>query len=98
MSAEWALSISVKIFKRKGEICSCSCYRAVKYLQHGMKVVNRVIEKRLCRKVTVIEMQFDSMSERGTIDAGYILRRLQEVYHAKIKKLIYVFCGHRESY
>ena len=31
-------------------------------------------------------MQFCFMPERGTIDAVFILRRLQEVYHAKGKK------------
>ena len=36
-------------------------------------------------------MQFGSMPERGTIDAVFILRRLQEEYHAKIKKLFMCF-------
>ena len=47
--------------------------------------------------VNVDEMQFGFMSERGTIDAVFILRRLQEEYYAKGKKL-YVFCGLRESF
>ena len=34
-------------FKWKGDIKSCSCYRAVKLLQHGMNVVERVLEKGL---------------------------------------------------
>ena len=46
-----------------------------------------MLEKRFPRKVTVDEMQFDLMPERGTIDAVFILRRLQEEYHAKGKKL-----------
>ena len=32
---------------------------------------------------------------RGTIDTVFILRRLQEEYHAKGKN-VYVFCGPRE--
>ena len=32
-------------------------------------------------------MQFCLMPEKGTIDAVFILRRLQEEYHAKGKKL-----------
>ena len=36
-------------------------------------------------------MQFGSMSERGTIDAVFILRRLQEEYHAKVKLLYACF-------
>ena len=38
-----------------------------------------------------IEVQFGFMSERGTIDAVLILRRLQEEYHAKGKKVVFVF-------
>ena len=45
MPAEWALSIVVPIFEGKGNIGNCSCYGAVKLLEHGMKVVERVLEK-----------------------------------------------------
>ena len=37
--------------------------------------------------MTVDEMQFGSMPERGRIDAVFISRRLQEEYYAKEKKL-----------
>ena len=37
-----------------------------------MKVVERVMEKRLHRIVSVDEMQFGFMPERGTIDAVLI--------------------------
>ena len=47
MPAEWALSIVVPIFKGKGDIRNCSCYVALKLLEHGMKVVERVLQKRL---------------------------------------------------
>ena len=87
--AEWALSMVVPIFRGKGDIRCCSLYRAVKLLEHGMKVVERVLEKRLCRAVTVDEMKFGFIHERGTIDAVLILRRLQEEYHAKEKSCIY---------
>ena len=58
-----------------------------------MKVVVTVLEIRLRRIVSVEEMQFCFMSERGAIYAVFILRRLQEVYHAKGKKGVY-----RESF
>ena len=47
MPAEWALSIVVPIFKRKGDIRNCNCYCVVKFLEHGMNVVERVLEKTL---------------------------------------------------
>ena len=42
MPVEWAQSIMVPMLKGKGDIRNCSCYRAVKYIEHGMKVVERV--------------------------------------------------------
>ena len=71
------------MFKGMGDIRKCSCYRAVKFLQHGMTVVERVLEERLCRKVTVSEVQFGLMPDRGTIDAVFILRMVREENHVK---------------
>ena len=51
----------VPLFETNGDIMNCSCYRAVKLLQHGMKVVEMVIEERLCRIVTVDEMRLGFM-------------------------------------
>ena len=41
--AEWAVSIVVPIVKGKGDIRNCN--GAVKLLEHGMKVVESVLEK-----------------------------------------------------
>ena len=49
-------------------------------------VMQRVLEKRHRRIVTADEMQFCFIPERGTIDAVFVLRRLQEEYHSKGKK------------
>ena len=43
--AEWVLSIVVPIFKGNGDIRNCSCHRAAKPQEHGMKVVERDYEK-----------------------------------------------------
>ena len=56
-----------------------------------MMVVERVLKKMLHRIVSVDEIQFGFMPERGTIDAVFILRRMQEEYHAKGKKLCICF-------
>ena len=52
-------------------------------LEQGMKVVESILDKRLCGIVTVDEMQLGIMPLRGKINAVFILRRLQEKYHAK---------------
>ena len=46
-----------------------------------------MVQIRYCRIVTVDKIKFGFMPERGTIDAVFILRRLQEEYHAKGKRL-----------
>ena len=72
MPAEWVLSNVVPIFKAKGDIGNYSCNRAVKLLEHGMKEVERVLEKRLCRILSVDDIQFSFMPERATIDVVFI--------------------------
>ena len=87
MPVEWVLKIVVQIFKGICDIRNCSYYSAMKLLEHGMKVVEWVLEKRLCRIMTANEIKFCFMSERGTIYAVFILRRLYEECHSKGKKL-----------
>ena len=64
ITVEWALSIVVPIFKRNGDIRNSSCYRARKLPEHGMKVLEMVLEKRLQRIVSVDEMQHGIVPER----------------------------------
>ena len=47
-----------------------------------------MLGKRLSRIVTIGELQFSFMTERGAIDAVFILRWLQEEYYAKEKLCI----------
>ena len=65
MSVEWAISIVVPIIKGKGDIKNCSFSRAVKLLEHSLKVVESVLEKRPHRIVFVDEIRFGFMPESG---------------------------------
>ena len=78
-----------KIYKKKGSVMDCTSYRGVKLLEHGMKVLERLLEKRLRRLVKVDQMQFGFMP--GTLDAIFILRRMQESYLEKNRKLYICF-------
>ena len=60
-----------------------SCLRAMKPLEHVMKVVESVLEIGLCRLVSAGGMLSGSMPERRTIDDELILRMLQEENQAK---------------
>ena len=88
----------VPIFKGKGDIGNSSCYWAVNLHEQGMTVVESVMEKWLRWIVSVDEMLFGSMPERGTIDAVFILRRMQEEFHAKGKQLYMCFVNLEKSF
>ena len=85
MSDEWKTSVIVPIFKGKSNVMSCGSYREVKLLEHGMKIVERVLERRIRTLVNLNKMQFGFMPGKGTVDAIFIVRRMQEKYQKKDK-------------
>ena len=91
MPDEWKTSVIVPIFKGKGDVMSCGSYRGVKLLEHAMKIVERVLERRIRILVNLNEMQFGFMPGKGTVDAIFIVRRMQEEYQKKDKKLYMCF-------
>ena len=91
MPKEWELSTLIPIYKGKGDPMECGSYRAIKLLEHGMKVLERVLEWRLRMTVNIDDMQFGFMSEKGTVDAIFIVRQLQEKFMEKRKDLFYAF-------
>ena len=56
-----------------------------------MKIVKRVLERRIQTLVNLNEMQFGFMPGKGTVDAVFIVRRMQEEYQKKDKKLYMCF-------
>ena len=87
MPDERKSSVIVPIFKGKGDVMSCRSYRGVKLLEHAMKIVERTLERRIRTLVNSNEMQFGFMPGQGTVDAIFIVRRMQEEYQKKDKKL-----------
>ena len=62
--SDWKESILVPVFKGKGDPMECGSYRAIKLLEHAMKVVERVLEKRIRDQVNINEMQFGFRPEK----------------------------------
>ena len=65
----------------------CGSYRAIKLLEHAMKVIERVFERRSERKYAADAMQFGFMPGKGTTDAIFTVRQMQKKYGCKGKKL-----------
>ena len=55
---------------------NCGSYRGLKLLEHGMKIIERVLERRIRAIVDFDEAQFGFMPGKGTIDALFLVRRL----------------------
>ena len=91
MPEEWKISVVVSIFKGNGDVMDCGAYRRVKLLEHAMKIVERVLENRIRGLVTTDDMQFGFMSGKGTTHALFLLRRMQEEFRGREKKLYMCF-------
>ena len=84
---DWTKSTLVPLYKGKGDPLECGSYRAIKLLEQGMKVLERVLEKRVRSQVKIDDMQFGFMPGKGTTDAIFIMRQMQEKHQAKKKEL-----------
>jgi len=71
--------------KRKG------IHRGIKLLEHAVKVVERIFEHRIRQQIDIDDMQFGFMKGKGTTDAIFIVRQMQEKSRAKGKKLYFGF-------
>jgi hypothetical protein len=88
---DWRQSVLVPLYKGKGDVRDCGAYRGVKLLEHAMKVVERVLLRRLREVVEIDEMQCGFMPGKGTVDALFMARMLQERYGRKKRKLYMCF-------
>ena len=50
---DWELSTLLPIYKGKGDPLECGAHRTIKLLEHGMKVFERVLKRRLRGKVNI---------------------------------------------
>jgi len=81
----------VPIFKGKGDVMNCGSYRRVKLLEHGMKIVERVFKRRIRSLINLIKCSLGFTPEKGMMDALFIVRRTQEEYRAKEKRMYMCF-------
>ena len=68
----------VNVNRGKGNALECGSYRGIWLLEHVMKILERVVEARVRKVVKIDDMQFGFMAGKGTTDAIFIVRELQE--------------------
>ena len=78
MPDEWKTCVIAPIFKGKGDVMSCGSYRGVKLLEHAIKIVESVLQRRIQTLINFNKIQFGFIPGKGTEDAIFIVRRMQE--------------------
>ena len=86
---DWQESFIVNLYKGKGDALNRGNYRGLKLIEQVMKVLERLVEGLIRQRVEIDEMQCGFMSGRGTTDAIFIVRQLQEK-HLAANKLLYM--------
>ncbi|XP_066964344.1 uncharacterized protein [Macrobrachium rosenbergii] len=56
----------------------CGNYRGIKLTEHGLEVLERILDERLREIVKIGKQQYGFMRGRGTVDAIFIVRQQQE--------------------
>ena len=83
MHDEWKTSVIVQVFEKKGDVINCGSYRGVKLLENAMRIVERLLQGRIRTSINL------NKTRKETVDAIFIVRRMQEEYQKKNKQYTY---------
>ena len=98
MPEEGKRSEIVPIYKQKGDRLECGNFRGIKLLEHGMKMSEKIVERRLRKLITVNNMQFGLSPGKGTTYAVFIIQQLQEKHIEMHKDLFLTFVDLEKAY
>ena len=81
----------VCLYKGKGDALERGNYRGLKLTDQVMKVLERIVDGLIRQVVSIDDSQFGFVPGRGTTDAIFVIRQLQEKYLAANKRLYMAF-------
>ena len=82
---DWEESLILNLYKGKGQALDRGNYPGLKLTDQVMKLLERVVDFSIRKMVNIDKMQFGFVPCRGTTDAIFIFRQLQEKYFAANK-------------
>ena len=74
------MSFILNLYKGKGDALNKGNYRGLKLTEHVMKVMERIVDGMIREMIAIDEMQLAFVPGRGTTDAIFIIRQLQEEF------------------
>ena len=89
--SDWEQSFIVCLYKGKGDALETGKYRGLKLTEQVMKVLERIVDGLIGQVVSTDDSQFGFVPGRGTTDAIFVVRQLQEKYLAANNRLYMAF-------
>ena len=85
--SDWEQSFIVCLYKGKGDALERGNFRGLKLTEQVMKVLERIVDGLIRQVASTDDSQFGFVPGRGTTDAIFVVRQLQEKYLAANKRL-----------
>ena len=84
---DWKQSFIVCLYNGKGDAFNRGNYRGLKLTEKVIKVLERIVDGLIIQVVSIDNSQFGFVPGRGTTDAVFVVRQLQEMYLGGNKRL-----------
>ena len=88
---DWEQNFIVCLYKGKGDALDRGNYRSLKLTEQAMKILERIFDGLIRQVVSIQDSQFGFVPGKGTTDAIFVVRQLQEKYLAVNKRLDMAF-------
>ena len=89
---EWKTSAVVTIFNGKEDVMSCGSYKGVKLLEHAMKIIERVLERRIRALFDFDEELFGFISGKQNNRCHILSTKVARRTLSKRQTNVHVFC------
>ena len=89
--SDWEQSFIVCFYKGKGDALERGNYCGLKLTKQVMKILEWIVDGLIRQLVSINDSQFGFVPGRGTTDATFVVRQLQEKYLAANKRLYMAF-------
>ena len=96
--SDWEQSFIVRLYKGEGGALDRVNYRGLKLTEQVMKVLKRLLDSLIRQVVSMDDSQFGFVPGRGTTDAIFVIRQLQEKYLAANKRLNMAFLDPEKAF
>ena len=89
---EWKTSVVMTIFNGKEDVMNCGSYIEVKLLEHAMKIIERVLERRIRVLVDFDEEQFGFIAGKQNNGCHILSTKVARRLSSKRQTYVHVFC------